>query len=324
MWHEIWHAIKESLVVLPILIVTYLIIELIELKSAKSLKHSKFLKGKCAPLLGGAVGLVPQCGFSVIATDLYTKKAISVGTLLAVYIATSDEAVAVLLTSEFGAKNLWLILVIKLVMAVVLGYGANLFVKLFYKPKTLYSDVVKKENFVGVGVIEPYKTDVEKRYLVAEVNLEEEISEDTHVDKGCCGHAIEQEGFNFWKFIYHPLIHSLKIFGFIVAINIVFALIIHFVGEESLVNFLSGTTYFQPLFAGLIGLIPNCASSVVISKLYAFGGLSLGACITGLSVNAGIAYALLIKQNANKRHTLYIILTTFLFSLAVGTIISLF
>lgn len=324
MWHEIWHAVKESLVVLPILIVTYLLIELIELKSAKSLKHSKILKGKYAPLLGGAVGLVPQCGFSVIATDLYTKKAISVGTLLAVYIATSDEAVAVLLTSEFGAKNLWLILLIKFAMAIVLGYCANLFVKLFYRPKNIYSDIVKKENFVGMGEIEPINSNVEKRYLVAEVHLDEETEENIHVDKGCCGHALEQEGFNFWKFIYHPLIHSLKIFGFIVLINIVFALLLHFVGEDKLVEFLASTTYFQPLFAGLIGLIPNCASSVVISKLYAFGGLSLGACITGLSVNAGIAYALLLKQNTNKKHSLYIILTTFLFSLAVGTIISLF
>ncbi len=323
MWHAVWHALKDSLIILPILIATYLIIELIELKSAKSLKSSKFLKSKYSTLVGSAVGIVPQCGFSVVATDLYNKKAINVGTLMAVYVATSDEAIPLLLSNPSSFKDMWIIIAIKFVMALVIGYGANLFVKYFYKPKKENTFAVKKNNYVGEAVLPAKQAQVQKRYLVAEVNLEA-VSQSEHVDKGCCGHAIESDQkFNFWKFIYHPLIHCLKIFAFILLVNIVFEVILHFVGDEALKNFMHSVKYLQPLIAGLVGLIPNCASSVVITQLFIEGGLSLGACITGLSVNAGIAYTLLIKENSNKKHTFYIIGSIFIFSLLVGMGITL-
>ena len=330
MWHVIWHAIEESLLMLPILVATYLVIELIEIKSAKSLKNSRFLKGKWAPVVGGGIGLVPQCGFSVVATDLYTKKAISVGTLLAVYIATSDEALPLLIANPSSFKEMWIILAVKFAMAIIMGYGANLFVKYFSKPKNVYTSTVEKGNFVGVGLTEVKHAEVEKRYLVAEVEIQPEpervVKVQQHVDKGCCGHAIEQENgkFNFWKFVYHPVVHSLKIFAFVVIINILFALLLHYVGQDVLSDFLAKGKFVQPLIAGLVGLIPNCASSVVITKLFINGGLTLGACITGLSVNAGIAYTLLVKQNENKKHAFYIILANFVFSLIIGMIISLF
>ncbi len=323
MWHSIWHAVKDSLVILPILIITYLIIELIEIKSAKSLKNSKFLKNKYSTLVGSAIGIVPQCGFSVVATDLYCKKAINVGTLMAVYVATSDEAIPLLLSNPTNFKDMCLIIAIKFAMALVIGYGANFFVKYFYKPKNIYTPQVKKGNFVGMDDIAPQNQQVKKRYLVAEVSISPTL--DDTVDRGCCGHAIEGENqkFNFWKFIYHPLVHCLRIFVFILAVNIVFEIILHFVGENNLAEFMHSVKYLQPIIAGLVGLIPNCASSVIITQLFIEGGLTLGACITGLSVNAGIAYTLLIKENANKKHTFYIISSIFVFSLAVGMLLTL-
>ncbi len=326
MWDAVWEAVKDSLLILPVLIVTYVIIEIIEIKSSKSLKNSKLLKNKYATLVGSAFGIVPQCGFSVIATDLYTKKAINVGTLMAVYVATSDEAVPLLLSHPEHFKDLGVIIAIKFVMAVIIGYGANLFVKYLYKPKNVYQKAVLKSNFLGEGEINVKHQSVQQRYLVADINLEQTLAEDESAfDRGCCGHHIEgeKEKPNFWQFIYHPLVHCLKIFFFILIVNIVFEIILHYVGENTLMEFMHSVKYLQPLIAGIVGLIPNCASSVVITQLFIEGGLTLGACITGLSVNAGIAYTLLIKQNQNKKHVLYIISSIFVFALTVGILLTL-
>lgn len=320
MWHEILHAFLDSLKMLPILIIMYLLIELIELKTAKSLKHSKLLKGKYAPLLGSAVGLVPQCGFSVVATDLYTKKAVSVGTLMAVYIATSDEAIPLLISNPSTFKDLWIILLIKFLMAITIGYAVNLYVKYFYKEKVNLNKL-KKASYNTTTQVPVTQQNIDKKYLIAQVGFEDDAQV---VERGCCGHNIQSnDKLNFWKFVYHPLIHCLKIFLFILVVNIVFALIIYYVGENNLIEFLNKGKYLQPLIAGIVGLIPNCASSVIITRLFILGGLNLGACITGLSVNAGIAYALLIKQNQNKKHTLFIIAGTFIYSLLVGMLIAL-
>jgi hypothetical protein len=143
---------------------------------------------------------------------------------------------------------------------------------------------------------------------------------------GCCGHDIEESsGRNkVWGLIYHPIMHCLKIMAFIFAVNVVFGLIIYLVGEEALMGALNTVKYAQPFIAGLIGLIPNCAASVVITNLFAMGGLSLGACISGLVANAGLGLTILAKQNTNKKHTLYIIFALYVISVVSGLIITLF
>lgn len=316
MWDACLEALIDALKVLPLLLLCYVLIEIIELKTAKTLQNSRFLKGKYAPLFGAGVGLIPQCGFSVIATDLYTKKSLSIGTLLAIYIATSDEAIPVLLSSSYGASKLWLILLIKFVLALLVGYGTMLVMKLV-KPKDDYVEKISFAKSTSEIKADVSSSECEHDYLVAEIH------NDHH--KGCCGHDIEEdEKITFWHFVKHPLFHSLKVFGFILAINLVIGLIIYFITEDALISFLSTTKWLQPIFAGLIGLIPNCASSVVISKFFAMGGLTLGACITGLSANAGLGLMMLIKQNKNKKHTLYIILSLYVISVVAGYIITLF
>ena len=318
MWSAILEAFIDALKVFPVLLICYVLIEVVELKTAKSLQNSRFLKGKAAPLFAAGVGLIPQCGFSVIATDLYTKQSISLGTLMALYIATSDEAIPVLLSSPASASKLWLILLIKFVLALIVGYGTTLVMGLF-KAKTCTNskkmDYVVSVEKTQTAVKEP---ECQHNYMVGEIH------QDHHT--GCCGHDIEDEHgkFNFWHFIKHPLLHSLKVFAFILAINIVFGLIIYFITEDALRGFLGTTMWLQPVLAGLIGLIPNCASSVVISKLFAMGGLTLGATITGLSANAGLGIMMLIKQNRNPKQTTGIIISLYLISVVAGYIIMLF
>ena len=318
MWDVLLDALLDSLKILPILFLVYVIIEFIEVKTSKTLEHSRLLKGKFAPLIGASVGLVPQCGFSVIATDLYTKKRITVSTLLAMYIATSDEAVPILLSYPNQYKNLAIILAVKFGLAILVGYGSMLFFKYIYKPKPEFIGL-RKDNIVSRSNVNIENKEFNQSYFVGEVNFEA----DSHI--GCCGHDIEDNSKSrgIWSFIYHPIMHCLKIFVFILLVNVVFGTIIHFIGQDTLTSALNSAKFAQPFIAGLIGLIPNCASSVVITNLFAMGGLSLGACISGLVANAGMGLAILVKQNCNKKHTLYIIFALYLISVISGLIITL-
>ena len=321
MWEALLDALIDSIKILPILFLSYFLIELIELKTSNTIKNTSLLKSKYAPLMGAGLGLIPQCGFSVVATDLYTKRKISVGTLLAMYIATSDEAVPILLSYPNQYGNLLLILAVKFVLAVVVGYFANIFLKYIYKPKTIFAGM-GKENNISKQTIDVTQSEVSHNYFVGEVYMDE--PDEVHV--GCCGHGIEEVAHKHkvWDFIYHPLMHCLKIFIFILGVNVVFGLIIHFVGHDTLINALNSVKFIQPFIAGLIGLIPNCAASVIVTNLFAMGGLSLGACVAGLISNAGLGITILIKQNSNKKHTLFIIMSLYIISVVTGLIITLF
>lgn len=317
MWDAILDAILDALKIFPILLLCYVLIELLELKTAKSLQHSRFLKGKFAPLFGAGVGIVPQCGFSVIATDLYTKKSLSLGTLFAIYIATSDEAIPIMLSYPSTAKKLWIVLLIKFGLALLVGYVVEL-ICLLAKPKQDYVEKIDYIKDTQNTKVKIENAECDHDYFVAEIHDEHHT--------GCCGHDIEDDDtkFNFWHFIKHPLLHSVRIFGFVLAINIIIGLVVFFITEDRLISFLNTTIWLQPLLAGLVGLIPNCASSVVISKFYAMGGLTLGACISGLSANAGLGVMMLLKQNKNRKQTYLIILSLYLISVVAGYIITLF
>ena len=318
MWDVLLDALIDTLKIMPILFLAYVLIELIEVKTSKTLEHSKLLKGGYAPLIGASVGLIPQCGFSIIATDLYTKRRITISTLLAMYIATSDEAIPILLSYPDQYKNLAIILGVKFALALIVGYGSMLFFKYIYRPTPEFIGL-KKDRNICLNKVEVCEKSVNHSYFVGEVNFDT----DSHI--GCCGHDIEEGSHEkgFWHFIYHPILHCLKILAFILIVNIVFGLIIYFVGEEALTQALNSALFAQPFIAGLIGLIPNCVSSVVITNLFAMGGLSLGACISGLVANAGMGLALLVKQNSNKKHTIYIILSLYLISVISGLVITL-
>ena len=115
----------------------------------------------------------------------------------------------------------------------------------------------------------------------------------------------------------------MKIFAFILIVNVLFGLLLFYTGEQWLHNVLAGTGYFQPFIAGLVGLIPNCASSVVLTELYITEGLTFGSAFAGLSVNAGIALTVLFKQNKNLKQNLLIVVSLYLLSTALGLVIDL-
>ncbi len=299
-------SLIDTLKLAPIIILVHLAIEFFERKVAGSKKMRKVLFSPAAPAVGAAVGIIPQCGFSVVSANLYAAGKISLGTLLAVFIATSDEAIPILLSDFSAAPKLLPLLIIKLVLAVAVGYIVHFAFKNGFK--------FKKSHDV------PQNTDENEHEHNDETPDEEESGHELH---GCHGHTVTGKKESFGYILLHPLLHSFTVLGFIFIVNFLIGTAVYFIGEESIVEFLSKTELIQPFVAALIGLIPNCAASVVITRLYAIGGLSLGAAVAGLSAGAGIGYAVLFKENANVKENVLIVVFAYALCSLAGLIINL-
>lgn len=297
--HILLHSLKDTAILLPVLFVVYFLIEFLEYKNVFKFQNSKLLKGNASPAMGALFGSVPQCGFSVISSELFAEKKISIGALIAVYIATSDEAIPIMLSNYKSIPAMLMLIITKLVIAIAIGY-----LTMFIAGK-----LAKKHHTHN------HHADTHKQDHNDDHEHDEHESKDEHEHiHACCHHDTGSNKFN-WK---HPLIHCVKIFAYIFIINLVMGTIIHFVGEDNLTEFLKSSNAFQPLFAILIGLIPNCASSVILTELYLMGGLSFGSIIAGLCVNAGIGIMVLFKQNKNLKENFFIVSMLFVSSLVIG------
>ncbi len=303
MWETLLDALIDTLKVLPLLFIVYMLLEFLEYRGVMKFEHSKFLKGKASPVFGSLFGCVPQCGFSVISTDLYSEKKISIGALIAVYVATSDEAIPIMIAEVDAIPQMLLLIAVKIVMAIVIGYLAMF----------LYGKIFKNnENAVTVSA-ENLKSS-EKVNTENHEHDELKAEEHKHISHGCCKHDLEQQRFDW----LHPILHCLKISAFILIVDIILGVAIYYITEERLIAFLEKSSAFQPLFAVIIGLIPNCVSSLVITELFLAGGLSFGSIVAGLSVNAGLGLVVLFKQNKNWKENLFIILMLIIPSLIIG------
>lgn len=306
-FHILLHALKDTALLLPVLFVVYFLIEFLEYKNVFKFQNSKLLKGKASPAMGALFGTVPQCGFSVISSELYAERKVSIGALIAVYIATSDEAIPIMLANYKYIPAMLMLILAKLVLAIGIGYLAMF----------VYSKLSHKLITQKIAADNHDKHHEDKHDDHHEDNHDEhgEHHENEHEHiHACCHHDTESNKFN-WK---HPLIHCVKIFVYIFVINVIMGTVIELVGEDTFANFLKSSSVLQPLFALLIGLIPNCASSVILTELYLMGGLSFGSIITGLCVNAGIGILVLFKQNKNIKENLFIVAMLIIPSLIIG------
>ncbi len=358
-------AFLDTLKILPFLLVMNFLIEFIEYRST-GLKADKLLRGGAAPLLGTAVGVVPQCGFSVVATELYSKRKITLGALFAVYLATSDEALPIMLSSYEGLLKLWPVLVIKILFSLAVGYSVFGLEKLISRRSPAAQDekspqtgteraddgeLADAESNSDTDAARPSETECsdsfrafqdicehdgegEHEHGETEEHCEHEHGEtgDGHARlHGCHHHSLEesappaedatkkQKAAWVWRvFIKHPLLHTLTVIVYIFIVNALFGIAVYYVGEDNIAAFISSKGYLQPVLAGLVGLIPNCAASVVITELYVVGGLNLGGAVAGLCVSAGIGYAILVKQNKPLKNSLLIIALMYVLSVALG------
>lgn len=316
MWEVLLEALIDTLKLFPILLISYILIEVVENKLSH--KMTKKITSKVAPIAGAALGLVPQCGFSVVATDMFSKKLVSMGTLIAIFIATSDEAVPLILAQPDKIFTLLPLLLIKFVYACLMGFLVDLvYNKVKNKEQSKKQDLFEKE-----GEAESEADSVVSDKAHHEHDHDHEHEKESENIIGCCGHDIKEE--NKWKlYLLHPLLHSLKILLYIFILNVLLGTIIYFVGEESLASFLKGTSLLSVICSALVGLIPNCAASVVITELFLSSSLPFGALVAGLITNAGLAVVILFRNNKNMKENLILVGTLLVSAIVLGYLLLL-
>lgn len=295
-------ALIDSAKMLPLLFIIYVGIELLEYKFGNKIKKSVQKAGKAGPLLGAAAGSLPQCGFSVITTALYSQRLVTIGTLLAVYLATSDEAIPVILSQPDQAGILLPLILTKVGIALFAGYAIDLF--------------FRKKNKQTLAHIDSYSSGHD-----SPEHHHEELDNET----ACCGHHTSTltKKFPVKEIFLHPIIHTLKIFVFIFLVSFLINFVLFILGGDVLAKILLSGTIFQPLIAALVGLIPNCASSVAITELYLQGAISYGSVIAGLSASGGLGLLVLFKEEKNKAEIWKIVALLFAISALSGIIIQL-
>jgi len=277
-------ALIDSLHMLPFLLFIFFVIEIIEFffshKMNSLIKHSN----SSGPAVGSLLASFPQCGFSVVASTLYAKRLITVGTLIAVYLATSDEAIPVILAEPAKANIVIQLLITKIIIGITAGYFIDFILERIKQP------------------------------------VLEAINDDIH-EEGCCRHHLNKNPDKKELFL-HPVIHTASVFFFVLIVTLGINYLVSLVGgEENLGKYFLHNSVFQPVIMAFVGLIPNCAASVAVTLMYLKGAIGFGSAISGLCSSAGLGMLVLLRKNNDIKDTLKIISLLLIVSIMSGIVI---
>lgn len=257
----ILETLVDSIKLIPFLFVAFLIIELLEHKFEKQSKNIVSKSGRVGPLVGSLLGLFPQCGFSVMATNLYITRIITLGTLISIYLSTSDEMLPILISRNADLSVILTLLLVKFIIGMISGFIIDL--------------IMSKRNITR--------------------STDYKICDDDHCD---CHNG---------NLIMSAIKHTLNTILFILIISFILNLLMGIIGEENLSKIFLKNSIFGPFVSGIIGLIPNCGASVMITELYLNGVISFGSAIAGLLAGSGVAILLLFKENKNLKENLRVL-----------------
>jgi len=266
----------DAIKLFPFLFVAFLIIEVVEHKLSKKSREVITKAGKMGPVAGGLLGLFPQCGFGALATNLYVTRIVSLGTLIAIYLSTSDEMLPVMLSEHVSWMFILRVLLIKLLIAIGIGFIIDFIFRHEKKEKINY-----------------------------------DICDEEHCH--CKNHGI----------IKSTLVHSIKTLFFIAFTSFCLNTIFYFIGEDAVSKLFLKNSLIAPFISSLVGLIPNCASSVMITELYLKGAIGFGTMLGGLLTGSGIGILLLFKSNKSMKENIFVLLTIYFVGSIAGLIIEL-
>ena len=262
--HSVIHALEDSVGMLPFLYLAYLLIEWLERHHGQAIERALAGGGRWGFAPGALLGCVPQCGFSAVAANLYASRVITPGTVLAVFIATSDEAIPMLAAEPGAWAALLAVIVLKVVFAMAAGFVLDVPLRRFL-PASLYG------GYAG------------------------------HAEDVDC-HEEHEESSGIWL---AALRHTLEIFAFILVFSFAITLVFELVGEEAVAGLFAGLGIFQPMVAALLGLVPNCVASVLLTQLYIEGVITFGSLFGGLCAGAGVGLAVLWRVNPSVKQNLF-------------------
>ncbi len=274
--HTLEHTLLDTAKLIPFLFLTYLAMEFLEHKTGEKTQHMVKKAGKWGPMLGSLLGALPQCGFSAAASGLYAGRVITLGTLLAIYLSTSDEMLPILISEQASVTLIMSVLLAKVLIGMVAGFVIDM----MWHPKE---------------------------------------EEHEHIHDMC-----EHEHCHCEKGIFRSaLSHTVQITLFILVITLMLNVVLELVGEDALAGLLLNRPVVGPLLAGLVGLIPNCASSVVITQLYLQNVIGLGSLMAGLLVGTGVGILILFRVNRDTKENLKILGSLYVIGVVAGMIIEL-
>lgn len=266
-------TLVDALKILPFLFITFLLLELLEHKLNNKTKNVISKSGKVGPIIGSLLGVIPQCGFSVVATNLYITRVISLGTLFSIYLSTSDEMLPIMLSQNVSFKTILVVLLIKVIAGMLFGFIIDL--------------VIRKNN--------------KNKY-------DYHICEEEHCH---CDHGI----------VKSSLKHTFNIIIFIIGVSFILNVVFLYCGNDLISKIFMKDTLFGPFLGSLVGLIPNCGASVILTEMFLKGAINLGTCMAGLLTGSGVALLVLFKFNKNIKESLCICLTLYLIGVLVGIFI---
>ena len=267
----------DALKLFPFLFITFLIMEYLEHKMTNSNKKIISSAGKFGPLFGGLLGAFPQCGFSVAATNFYATRVISIGTLISIYLSTSDEMLPILISEKASFKIIIFLVLIKVIIGILCGFIIDFILR------------NKKKDTVEI----------------------KKFCDEEHCD---CKNSL----------LKSTIKHTLNILLFIVIITFILNTLFSILGEEKISKLFMKNSILGPFISSLIGLIPNCGASVIITELYLHNTISLGSTIGGLLTGSGVAIMILFKMNKNLKENVNIVLTIYFIGVIFGLLFDLF
>jgi len=277
-------ALKDSLEMLPFLVITFLAIEIFEHKFGKKFDNKIRTAGPLGPILGALLGILPQCGFSVIGVAFFSQGYITLGTLISIFIATSDEALPILISTPSAASKIIPFIITKAAFAIFWGYAI---------------DLIFKKSPIRINIIEEHPQD------------------------SCCGENCIDNSFSIKALIYHTLKRSIIILGYVFAVTLLLNIMFSYKETGWFISNSANSSILQVFVTSLFGLIPNCAVSVGLVEVYLHNAINFAALISGLSANAGLALLVLFKEVKDKKYAGLITLLLLVCSILTGTILTL-
>lgn len=330
--HVIEHTLEHSINIVPFLLLTYLAMEYIEHKAEDKVQSAIKKAGSFGPVVGAVLGAVPQCGFSTAASNFYAGRVITLGTLMAIYLSTSDEMLPILLSNQVGAVVIFKLLGIKIVIGMAAGLLIDAAMRGRHKKVLEDSDKCRQDAHEHHDHEHDHHSHGHDHahdhhdhgHDHNHHSHDHHGHEDHHHNNTPIHELCEQENCHCERGIFvSAVIHTVKIFLYILVITFVLNLVIELVGEETLTGLLMNRPVLGPLLAGVVGLIPNCASSVVITQLFLSGTLGLGSMMAGLLVNAGVGVLVLFRVNRHRKENLTIVGMLYVIGVVAGIVLDL-
>ena len=305
--HVLEHSIEDTLYLIPFLFVTYLAMEWLEHKAGDKAEEAVRRAGAAGPVVGALVGIVPQCGFSAAAATLWAGRVITLGTLFAVFLSTSDEMLPIFLAEQVAPMTILKIMGVKLMIGMVMGFVVDAAIRLARRDRERLRihELCERDRCHCNGECEACEQQPELAY-----DFEHDEAHEHHHEGG--------------SILRSALKHTAQVTVFIFVITLVLDGALELVGEDALAAFLGSNPVLSVLGSALVGLIPNCAASVVIAQLYVEGALGAGAMMAGLLVSAGVGLLVLFRTNRRLRQNLIVLAGLWATGVFWGLVISAF